>query len=81
MSRIKLAIVISFIMSFVMLLTSCGGNTAPASGKVLTEAELMADDGTFLYTLVYPGGSISDDVYSEVKNIYSQLRKTFDIKI
>lgn len=82
MSKIKLVSVISFIMSFVLLLTSCAsaqGSTAKL--KKLTEADFMAEDGTFLYTLIYPNGSESDNSYTEVKNIYSQLRITFEIKV
>ena len=79
MSKIKLTAVISFIMSFVLLLTSCGDGGK--SAKKLTEADFMAEDGTFLYTVIYPVGSEDKESYTEVKNIYNQLRKTFEIKV
>lgn len=81
MKRSKLICGISFVLSLVMLLSSCSGGSS-VTARVLREADIMAEDGTFLYTLVYPSGTDEEgDVFKEVKNIYSQLRASFDIKV
>ena len=44
----KLICGISFILSLIIFLSSCNGGGASASATVLREADIMAEDGTFL---------------------------------
>ena len=81
MNRIRLIMIISFMMSFITLFTGCGGNSLGSGKVVLRDADIMAEDGTFLYTLIYPSTFMKTNEYDEFTNIYRQLNKTFDIKV
>lgn len=78
----KLICGISFILSLIIFLSSCNGGGASASATVLREADIMAEDGTFLYSLIYPSTMDEEsDAFEEVKNIYSQIHAAFVIKV
>ncbi|MBO4468400.1 MAG: glycoside hydrolase family 16 protein [Clostridia bacterium] len=56
----------------------CGGETA----KILSEDDIIGDDGCFIYTIVSAEGNSSiSGADTEAKNLKKQIAETFDIKV
>ncbi|MBR3299874.1 MAG: family 16 glycosylhydrolase [Clostridia bacterium] len=62
-----------------LCICGCGGN---GSARVLTENDIIGEDGCFLYTLVSADANSSiTGASSEANNLKKQLAETFDIKV
>lgn len=72
---------ISLGLCIVLLLCFCGCGSN-GSARVLTENDIIGEDGCFLYTLVSADANSSiSGADSEAKNLQKQLAETFDIKV
>lgn len=70
-----------FVICIILLFSSCGCQKSQ-SAKVLTENDLIGQDGCYLYTIVSAeADSTDDDIKKETGNLKKQLTETFDIKV
>ncbi len=76
MKNIKRFIALFLCLAMVVGAVGCTTTTT----KVITDADIVGSDGRFLYTVVYADG-ISDLILDEARNLSSQLRETFDIRV
>lgn len=76
MKNIKRFIALFLCLAMVVGAVGCTTTTT----KVITDADIVGSDGRFLYTVVYADG-MSDLILDEARNLSSQLRETFDIRV
>ena len=73
--------IISFILCFVLLFCLCACGDAEKT-TVLTENDIIGQDGCFLYTIVSASGNaVIENADNEAKNLKKQIGETFDIKV
>lgn len=74
--------IISSALCVILILLSfcgCGGN---GTARILSENDIIGQDGCFLYTLISASAASSaEGADKEAKNLKKQLAETFDIKV
>lgn len=71
--------VVSVLLGSAIFLSACQFLGAK---KILTEQDILAADGTFLYKITYEEGlENAEAVFDEINNLFNQISASFDIKV